>query len=242
MFIIGVDPHRGSHVTVVLDDHEQMPRPSSRLTPTSSNVSDCWTRPPTISPRLSAIEGAARTIALLAQQLVAAGEQVIEMCRRRLAARLRLLDNEQRSKTNHHDARSVAVAAERNLGLRHVTVEDQAADDAVVDETSPHDFVAGRTRCRVSTPTAPSATWPKATSPSACAPSKRPPSWRTCHPATRDRPPPQTCRSQTPRRGAPLRRRPRRARAAHPAEADPLVMLERYRRAWRGANDHGRPI
>ena len=125
MFIIGVDPHRGSHVAVVLDDHEQI---HDQLAVTANRLQrqrllDWASR---YQPRLWAIEGAAGTGALLAQQLVAAGEQVIDVPPA-LAARVRLLDNEQRSKTDRHDARSVAVAAQRKRGLRHVTVEDHAA-------------------------------------------------------------------------------------------------------------------
>jgi transposase len=148
MFIIGVDPHRGSHVAVVLDDHEQI---HDQLAVTANRLQRQrlldWAAD--YQPRLWAIEGAAGTGALLAQQLVAAGEQVIDVPPA-LAARVRLLDNEQRSKTDRHDARSVAVAAQRKRGLRHVTVEDQAAVLRLLAKRH-HDLVAGRTRavCRL---------------------------------------------------------------------------------------------
>jgi transposase len=148
MFIIGVDPHRGSHVAVVLDDHEQI---HDQLAVTANRLQrqrllDWADR---YQPRVWAVEGAAGTGALLAQQLVAAGEQVIDVPPA-LAARVRLLDNEQRSKTDRHDARSVAVVALRKRGLRHVTVEDHAAVLRLLAKRH-HDLVAGRTRavCRL---------------------------------------------------------------------------------------------
>jgi transposase len=106
MFIIGVDPHRGSHAAVVIDDREQIcdelavvanRHQRDRLMAWASRY----------QPRLWAIEGATGTGALLAQQLVAAGECVVDVPPT-LAARVRLLDNEQRSKTDRHDARSAA--------------------------------------------------------------------------------------------------------------------------------------
>jgi transposase len=148
MFIIGVDPHRGSHAAVVLDDHEQIcdelalvanRHQRDRLVAWASRY----------EPRLWAIEGATGTGALLAQQLVTAGEAVVDVPPA-LAARVRLLDNEQRSKTDRHDARSVAVVALRKRGLRPVAVEDHVAVLRLLAKRH-HDLVAGRTRvvCRL---------------------------------------------------------------------------------------------
>ena len=111
MFVIGIDPHRGSHAAVVIDRSEtvravlELPadrRQRQRLLDWSVEF----------TPRLWAIEGASGTGALLAQQLVAAGERVIDVPPK-LAARVRLLDNEQSDKNDRHDARSVAVVALR---------------------------------------------------------------------------------------------------------------------------------
>jgi hypothetical protein len=77
-------------------------------------------------PRAWAVEGATGTGALLAQQLVAVGERVIDVPPK-LAARVRLLDNEQSDKSDRHDARSVAIAALRKRNLNDVTVEDHVA-------------------------------------------------------------------------------------------------------------------
>lgn len=148
MFIIGVDPHRGSHVAVVLDDHEQI---HDELAVTANRLQRQrlleWAVD--YQPRVWAIEGAAGTGALLAQQLVAAGEQVIDVPPA-LAARVRLLDNEQSSKTDRHDARSVAVAARRKRGLRQVAAEDHVAVLRLLAKRH-HELIAGRTRavCRL---------------------------------------------------------------------------------------------
>ncbi|HZB41149.1 MAG TPA: transposase, partial [Ilumatobacter sp.] len=148
MFIIGVGPHRGSHVAVVLDDHEQI---QDQLTVTANRLQrqrllDWASR---FEPRVWAIEGASGTGALLARQLVTAGERVLDVPPA-LAARVRLLDNEQRSKTDRHDARSVAVAARRKRGLRPVAPEDHVAVLRLLAKRH-HELVAGRTRavCRL---------------------------------------------------------------------------------------------
>ena len=150
MFIIGIDPHRGSHAAVVIDRTEtvravlELPadrHQRQRLLDWSSDF----------TPRVWAIEGAAGTGALLAQQLVAAGERVIDVAPK-LAARVRLLDNEQTDKSDRHDARSVAIVALRKTNLHEVTLEDHVAVLRLLAKRH-HDLVAGRTRvvCRLHT-------------------------------------------------------------------------------------------
>lgn len=150
MFIIGIDPHRGSHAAVVIDRSEtvlavlELPadrRQRQRLLGWSAEF----------TPRVWAIEGATGTGALLAQQLIAAGERVIDVPPK-LAARVRLLDNEQSDKSDRHDARSVAIVALRKRNLHDVTVEDHAAVLRLLAKRH-HDLVAGRTRvvCRLHT-------------------------------------------------------------------------------------------
>ena len=89
MFIIGIDPHKGSHSAAVIDGDERV----------VAQLSVCadrrqrdrllrWAVP--FEPRQWAIEGAAGHGALLAQQLVAAGEVVVEVPAA-LSARARLL-------------------------------------------------------------------------------------------------------------------------------------------------------
>jgi transposase len=63
---------------------------------------------------------------LLAQQLLAAGERVLDV-QPKLAARVRLLSTGQVNKNDPNDARSVAVAAMRSPDVRAAAVEDHAS-------------------------------------------------------------------------------------------------------------------
>ena len=103
------------------------------------------------TPRAWAVEGATGTGSLLAQQLVAVGERVIDVPPK-LAARVRLLDNEQSDKSDRHDARSVAIAALRKRNLNDVRPEDHVAVLRLL-ACRHHDLVAARTRtvCRLHT-------------------------------------------------------------------------------------------
>jgi transposase len=74
--------------------------------------------------RTWAIEGARGLGLLLAQQLIAAGEHVLDVPPK-LAARVRLLDTGQINKNDDNDARSVAVAALRARDLPELVAEDQ---------------------------------------------------------------------------------------------------------------------
>jgi len=72
------------------------------------------------------VEGASGLGHLLAQQLVAAGENVLDVAPK-LAARVRLLEAGDTSKNDPNDALSVAVAALRSRAARPVLAEDHAA-------------------------------------------------------------------------------------------------------------------
>jgi transposase len=63
---------------------------------------------------------------LLAQQLVAGGERVLDM-QPRLGARVRLLAAGNTNKNDPNDARPVAVAALQSPGCREVRADDHAA-------------------------------------------------------------------------------------------------------------------
>lgn len=62
----------------------------------------------------------------MAQQLVAAGEHVVDV-QPKLAARVRLLNTGQVNKNDPNDARSVAIAALRAPGTEPITAEDETA-------------------------------------------------------------------------------------------------------------------
>jgi transposase len=122
--MIGVDPHKGSHTAVALDPDEKMlgqfrVRASARQVENLRSWAGSW------SDRIWAIEGATGLGRLLAQQLLAAGEQVLDV-QPKLAARVRLLNTGAVNKNDPNDARSVAVAALRSPDVRTVAAEDHA--------------------------------------------------------------------------------------------------------------------
>jgi transposase len=87
----------------------------------------------------------------LAQQLVAAGEEVLDVPPT-LSARVRLLDSGRSDKNDSHDARSAAVVALRHRSLRQIRAEDHLAVLRLLAKRH-HDLVAARTRavCRLHT-------------------------------------------------------------------------------------------
>ena len=87
--------------------------------------------------------------ALLAQQLVGAGETVLDVPAA-LSARARLLDSGRKDKTDAHDARSAAIVALRNRNLRAVALEDHRQVLRLLARRH-HQLTAARTRaiCRL---------------------------------------------------------------------------------------------
>src|SRR5213078_1899017 len=132
--MIGVDPHKGSHTAVAVGADE-VPVGLVRLL--------AWAK--SWPERIWAVEGAAGLGHLLAQQLVAAGERVLDV-QPKLAARVRLLATGAVNKNDPNDARSVAVAALRAPGTREVAADDHAA---VLMVWSKRHRDLGRTRTQV---------------------------------------------------------------------------------------------
>ena len=126
MFIIGIDPHKGSHTAAVLDEHERRWSASSGSRRTVDNATGCSTFAAPFEPRTWAIEAAGGLGALLAQQLVAAGETVLDVPPA-LSARARLLDSGRTDKSDPHDARSAAIVALRHDSLQQVRPVDHTA-------------------------------------------------------------------------------------------------------------------
>jgi transposase len=122
--VIGVDPHKRSHTAVVLDDCEQVVS-QIRVVASRSQVAELLHWAPA-TDRLWAIENANGLGRLLAQQLVARGETVVDVPAT-LASRARKLSGHSARKTDEFDARSVAIAAAHNRRLRHVVAEDATA-------------------------------------------------------------------------------------------------------------------
>lgn len=116
--IIGVDPHKASHTAVAVDDGErELARVAVRATRTQVDRLLAWAEP--FASRTWAIEGADGMGYLLSQQLVAAGERVVDVPAT-LAARTRVLAASRTNKTDPNDALSVAITAQRNSTLRAV--------------------------------------------------------------------------------------------------------------------------
>jgi transposase len=123
--VIGVDPHKGSHTAVAIGTAEE-PLGELRVRASAGQAQRLLAWAPAWPERTWAIEGAAGLGHLLAQQLVAAGERVLDV-QPKLGARVRLLAAGAVNKNDPNDARSVAVAALRSASRREVAADDHAA-------------------------------------------------------------------------------------------------------------------
>src|SRR6266704_2314846 len=110
--MIGVDPHKGSHTAVVTGPAEE-PLGEVRVRASAAQAGKLVGWAAAWPERAWAVEGAGGLGHLLAQQLVAAGELVLDVPPK-LAARVRLLGSGATGKNDPNDARSVAVAALRS--------------------------------------------------------------------------------------------------------------------------------
>jgi transposase len=120
--MIGVDPHKRSHTATMLDQREReiarvMVRAGRR------QVAELLEWADGAMPRTWAVESAGGMGYLLSQQLVAAGETVLDVPAT-LASRVRVLGTGQSAKSDPNDARSVAVAALRAPSLARVRPAD----------------------------------------------------------------------------------------------------------------------
>ena len=149
MFMIGIDPHKGSHTASAVDHTEA-------VIDTLRVVADCHQRERLLSwatrfePRTWAIEGATGMGALLAQQLVAAGEHVVDVPPK-LSSRVRLLERGRIDKTDPNDARSAAIVAWHNPSLNIVAGLDEHRVVLRLLADRDHQITAQRTRtiCRL---------------------------------------------------------------------------------------------
>lgn len=124
--VIGVDPHKGSHTAVAIDETEQqLGRVQVRSGPRQVEQLLEWAAG--FGERVWAVESAGGLGFLLAQQLLDAGERVLDVPAT-LASRVRVLATAKSQKTDVNDAVSIAIAALRAPDVRSV----QRADHAVV--------------------------------------------------------------------------------------------------------------
>src|SRR5438105_12521772 len=125
MVLIGVDPHKGSHTAVAIDRKEmQLAQVQVRAAKGQCERLLAWAEP--FGERRWAIESASGLGYLLAQQLVAAGEDVVDVPPA-LSARVRVLGSGKSSKNDPNDALSTAIAALRGPSLRAVVLDDHRA-------------------------------------------------------------------------------------------------------------------
>ena len=121
--IIGVDPHKLSATIEVVDGHEQR-LGSGRFTTDRSGYLAMRTYAKAWPQRVWAVEGANGAGRPLAQRLLEAGEQVVDVPAK-LAARVRLFDTGHNRKTDALDAHSIAIVAVGTQGLRVLKVDGE---------------------------------------------------------------------------------------------------------------------
>ncbi len=120
--IIGIDPHKASHTAVAIGgDEQKLAEIKVRATCEQLVKLLAWAAP--LGERTWAVESAGGLGYLLSQQLVGAGEQVLDVPAT-LASRVRVLGTGKSNKNDPNDALSVAIAALRSPGLRSVEPAD----------------------------------------------------------------------------------------------------------------------
>jgi transposase len=123
--IIGIDPHKLLHAAYAIDQGEaELARLEVRTGPRQVSELLAWASP--FECRSWAIEAAGGLGYLLAQQLVARGEHVVDVPAT-LSSRVRLLGSGKSTKNDTNDARAVAVAALRAPSLAVVRGEDHVS-------------------------------------------------------------------------------------------------------------------
>src|SRR5437762_14361568 len=122
---IGVDPQKGSDTAVAISAAEE-PLGDLRVRAGTAQADTLVAWAAAWPERTWAVEGAGGLGHLLAQQLVAAGERVLDVPPK-LGARVRLLATGQSNKNDPNDALSVAVAALRCRTRHQVSADDHGA-------------------------------------------------------------------------------------------------------------------
>lgn len=125
MVLIGVDPHKGSHTAVAIDGDE-VPVGQLKVRATRAQCQQLLAWAEAFPDRRWAIESAGGLGYLLAQQLVGAGEDVVDVPPT-LSARVRVLGSGRSAKNDPNDALSTAIAALRGRRLRPVVADDHTA-------------------------------------------------------------------------------------------------------------------
>lgn len=146
--LIGVDPHNATHTAVAIDGDETKLR-ELKVRATKNQCDELLAWAEVFPDRRWAVESAAGLGYLLSQQLVAAGETVVDVPPT-LSARVRVLGSGKSSKNDPNDALATAVAALRGRRLREVTADDHAVICRMLGDRH-HQLTALRTQavCRL---------------------------------------------------------------------------------------------
>jgi transposase len=121
--IIGVDPHKLS-ATIEVVDHDGKVLGEGRFTTDQAGYAAMRAYAKSWPERVWAVEGANGVGRPLAQRLLEAGEDVVDVPAK-LAARVRLFDTGHNRKTDALDAHSIAMVAVRTNGLRVLQVDGE---------------------------------------------------------------------------------------------------------------------
>jgi hypothetical protein len=141
--VIGVDPHKGSHTAVAIDANgQQLAKIQVRSGPRQLEQLLAWAVE--FGERVWAVESAGGLGYFLGQQLVGAGEQVLDVPAT-LASRVRTLSTTKSQKTDGNDAFSIAIAA-RGPNVRRV---EQRGDRSVLTEMARDRQSGASTECDV---------------------------------------------------------------------------------------------
>src|SRR3984885_6265839 len=120
--MIGIDPHKASHTAVAIGrDEDQIAEFKVRATSRQVEQLLRWAEP--FEKRAWAMESVGGMGYLLAQQLVAQGEEVLDVPAT-LSSRIRVLATGRSNKNDPNDAHSIAIAALRAPRLRSVDPAD----------------------------------------------------------------------------------------------------------------------
>ena len=149
MFMIGIDPHKGSHTAAAVDRNETV-IDTLRVDADVHQRARLLAWAARFEPRTWAVEGATGMGALVAQQLVAAGEHVVDVPAK-LSSRVRLLERGRIDKTDPNDARSAAIVGWRTSTLNVVCGLDEHRVVLRLLADRDHHVTANRTRtiCRL---------------------------------------------------------------------------------------------
>jgi transposase len=123
--MIGIDPHKASHTATAIDSAEEV-LGQVRVRANRDQLDRLLEWAATWPERTWAVENATGLGHLIAQQLLAAGETVLDVAPK-LAAKARLLSDGDTNKNDPNDAKSVAVAGLRSTKVRPAVREDYSA-------------------------------------------------------------------------------------------------------------------